>query len=397
MKVETLDQFYKLMYNTKVLRKKIVSCYFENISHHGEVYELKDALKSLEAIPERDGKRYLRYRNSNVYMDIDYEIEELKKDIYFLEQGEEMFFSHLNDLNKGFFTELEKGVQFLQGLKLKNFITDRDGTVNNYCGRYRSSIQSVYNSVFLTRFAKIKAENSLILSSAPLQNGGLLDVSVNPDGIFIYSGSKGREYVDKKGVYNHYPVDEKRQKLLDLFNRRIENMVSEPEYEIFSLIGSGVQFKVGQTTIARQDIYRSIPEQMSETFMKKIKEMVRELDPESNYLRIEDTGKDIEIIVTVEKGKEHEAPRDFNKGDGVKFIDRSLGLGLEKWSNLVCGDTESDIPMLKAVLEKSPSTRAIFVTQSQELKEKISKVCSNVSFVTGPDVLVSILNQTAMV
>ena len=50
-----------------------------------------------------------------------------------------------------------------------NLITDRDGTINNYCGRYKSSVQSAYNSIFLSRFATDCCQNSIILTAAPLQ------------------------------------------------------------------------------------------------------------------------------------------------------------------------------------------------------------------------------------
>ena len=50
-----------------------------------------------------------------------------------------------------------------------NLITDRDGTINNYCDRYKSSIQSAYNSIFLTSFCRTNCTNAVILSAAPLQ------------------------------------------------------------------------------------------------------------------------------------------------------------------------------------------------------------------------------------
>lgn len=73
-------------------------------------------------------------------------------------------------------------------------MSDRDGTVNNYCGRYLSSVQSVYNSVFLTRYAVKKVTNGTILTSAPMENMGLVDIATTSrEGVFIYAGSKGRE------------------------------------------------------------------------------------------------------------------------------------------------------------------------------------------------------------
>ena len=77
---------------------------------------------------------------------------------------------------------------FAGNTRFHNFITDRDGTTNMYCGRYVTSIQAVYNAVWLATFSKQCCENSLFMTSAPLH--GLKDVSIMPDGTFIHGCSK---------------------------------------------------------------------------------------------------------------------------------------------------------------------------------------------------------------
>jgi hypothetical protein len=151
-----------------------------------------------------------------------------------------------------------------------------------------------------------------------------------------------------------------------------------------------LQFKFGQTTVARQDIYGSIPEAESEGFAGVIRELICDIDPEGLYFRIEDTGKDIEIILTVEG---ESGLKDFDKGDGILFLDTELGLDLKRGENLVCGDTASDIHMVTAASEKSPDPWTVFVTRDRELQEAVRRTSERVHFVSEPDVLVCCLNQ----
>ena len=395
MKIETLQQFYELMFKTKSIREKIVEQCLKNQDASQElINSLKEDLTSLENIPKMDGKHSLSYHGSkSTRIDITYEIEELKKDIYYLEHTEKEFYSYLEKLNPNFSRQVEEGVKFLGSKKFNCFITDRDGTVNNYCGRYKSSIQSVYNAIFLTRFANKCADNSIILTSAPLDNIGLVDIGVSPKDTFIYAGSKGREYFDKSCQRRQFPIESERQKILDLLNQKLTELVKHPEYEIFSLIGSGLQFKFGQTTIARQDIYDSISKVESKNFLDTIKNLINGIDTENKYFRIEDTGKDIEIILTIEKKESSDALKDFDKGDGIKFLNQDLNLNMEKGSSLICGDTKSDIPMVITSMNMTKGTWSVFVTEDEKLKEEVKKVCKNLFFVSKPDILVTILNE----
>ncbi|MBW2250548.1 MAG: trehalose 6-phosphate synthase, partial [Deltaproteobacteria bacterium] len=354
------------------------------------ITSLKNALFSLEGIPSEDGLKILYIDDSKkISVRLLYEISELKKDIFFFENTEKQFVEYLENLHEGFIEQVNDGIEKLQGLNFNCFITDRDGTINNYCGRYISSVQAVYNSVFLTRFAKEKVSNPIIITSAPLKDPGLVDVSVNPDKTFIYAASKGREYIDLNGKRKTYPIEENKQRLLDSLNKRLSDLVTKPAYEEFSMIGSGLQFKFGQTTIARQDIRKSIPKQESEEFLDKIRHIVRETDPGQENFKIEDTGLDIEIILTIEDSLS--GAKDFNKADGVNFLDDALKLNMKKGPHLVCGDTASDVPLIEAAMEKTPDTWAVFVTENSELSAKVKDICPNSFIVTQPDILVTIL------
>jgi hypothetical protein len=376
---------------TRAVRYKLVENIFTGLSIDCDPIEsLKNALFSLEEISSDDGLKLLYIDDSKtISARLIYEITELKKDIFFLENTEKEFIEHLEKLHEGFRNQVNKGIEKLQGLKFNCFITDRDGTINNYCGRYRSSVQAVYNSVFLTRFARKKAINSIIITSAPLSGPGILDVCVNPDKTFIYAASKGRECIDLIGERKTYPIEEKKQRLLDNLNKRLLSLVKEPAFEKFSMIGSGLQLKFGQTTVARQNIRKSIPEPESKEFLEKIRQVVQEIDPEQENFRIEDTGLDIEIILTIEDSLS--GAKNFDKADAVRYLDNALKLNMKQGPHLVCGDTYSDVLLIEAAMEKTPDTWTVFVTKDKELAARVKDVCSNSFIVTEPDILVTIL------
>ncbi|MDL1964236.1 MAG: trehalose 6-phosphate synthase [Deltaproteobacteria bacterium] len=389
--IHTLKQFYNLMAMTRDLRYKLVENIFADFSIDCDLIEsLKNAFFSLEEISSEDGLKLLYLDDSKkISARLIYEISELEKDIFFLENTEKEFIEYLEKLHEGFRKQVEEGVRKLQGLKFNCFITDRDGTINNYCGRYCSSVQAVYNSVFLTRFARKKAIKSIIITSAPLSGPGILDVCINPDKTFIYAASKGRECIDLSGKRKTYPVEEKKQRLLDNLNKRLFNLVKEPAFEKFSMIGSGLQFKFGQTTIARQNIRKSISEPESEEFLEKIRQIVQEIDPEQDNFRIEDTGLDIEIILTIEDSLS--GAKDFDKADAVRYLDDALKLNMKQGPHLICGDTSSDVLLIEAAIEKTPDTWTVFVTKNSELAARVKDTCKNSLIVTEPDILVTIL------
>ena len=121
--------------------------------------------------------------------------------------------------------------------------------------------------------------------------------------------------------------------------------------------------------------------------------MVKEIDQGGENFKIEDTGLDIEIILTVEdSGSE---AKDFNKADAVNFLDDALKLNMEKGPHLVCGDTSSDTPLIEATMNKTPDTWAVFVTENSELSAKVKHMCPNSLIVTQPDILVTILGLIA--
>jgi hypothetical protein len=397
MNVSTLKSFYDLMAESKGVRSEIVLDLFAGRTVQPSALDfLENCHSALLGVGGPEGKGPLSLDGTRtIQVDLAYEITELRKDLIFLKEGEKPFLDHLESLHPGYSSLVTQHAEKLGSLAFNCLITDRDGTTNNYCGRYRSSIQSVWNAVFMTRFAEKRTEHPIIITSGPLRNGGILNVSTSPEGSFIYAASKGRECLDLSGTLHRYPIPESKQDVLDRLNEQLQELVQLERFEPFSLIGSGLQFKFGQSTIARQDISGSIPKEESESFLSKIREVVRGLDPEGENFRIEDTGLDIEIILTIQD--ERLGLKDFDKGDAVRYLDKELGLGLVDGPHLVCGDTSSDIPMVIAAMEYSDETRTIFVTRNQELSKRVGELCPGAIIVPEPDILAGIFNELALV
>ncbi|MFW5729873.1 MAG: trehalose 6-phosphate synthase [Spirochaetota bacterium] len=409
--MNTLADFYDLMAATVTIRRDLVSYYLIDVAKPTRLEALREVHKRLTAAPT-DGEGRLILTDDEgreVPIQADYEILELEKDLHFFENGEASFASFLNGIHPRFGEETKELVDFLRDAAPREgtsptdsggtetipphgfdlFITDRDGTVNNYCARYRSSVQSAYNAVFLSRFGSTLPERPIILTSAPLQDLGIVDLTVMPDNTYVLAGSKGREYRDLSGARIALPVTELEERKLTELNSRLEEFLEEPRNRIFGFIGSSLQKKHGETTVARQDVNASVPEAESERFKEQVRAAIDELNDDAEYFRLDDTGKDLEIIPTISGGTEADEPRHFDKGDGVAFLAESLNRDLADKQVLVCGDTSSDVPMVRKSLELGAQVTTLFVTTDTELQSAVRETGAKAHFVSTPDVLVS--------
>lgn len=384
----TLNEFYSIINHSRDYKYSYVAAFFNGTTNKIKCLEnLRTTLYQLESLPKY-GDYYRVSLNDFDFIDLNlhYEIGELKKDILFLEHDQEALMDYLSSINKQFASDIKNGEDFLKDKTDLNFITDRDGTINNYCGRYLSSIQSIYNAVFLTRFFQNHCRNAIILTSAPLSNKGLIDISVFPADTVIYAGSKGREFLNAGQSITTFPIKSEKQHILNTLNDSIEQLLKRPDFQIFQLIGSGFQKKFGQSTIAFQDINSTIHNQSSDHFKSTIKSLVTKIDPYNKSFRLEDTGLDLEIILTLENND-----KDFDKGDGVKFLNHSLNLRMEQYNNVIAGDTAADLRMLEYAVSLNKRSSGIFVTENSQLEDAIKKITPNYLMLHSPDALVSLL------
>jgi hypothetical protein len=188
-------------------------------------------------------------------------------------------------------------------------------------------------------------------------------------------------------------VDAERQKKLDAINAKVIELTSKPQNQKFSLIGSGVQFKFGETTVARQDVAKTIPEAESKAFMAELEKIARTVDPEGKDAHVKDTGLDVEIVLSTTAGEF--GAKEFDKADGLYFVDQELGLGLDRGPTLVCGDTTADLKLVEACKKKNPDVWTIFMTKDEGLSQKVLASAPHALILPEVDMLVTALNRVA--
>ncbi|THB63588.1 MAG: hypothetical protein D6B26_05900 [Spirochaetaceae bacterium] len=328
-------------------------------------------------------------------VDMGYEISELQRDCQFLTEGWESLACNIRKTNYLAASEHEEAVAMALGVMKESghqewgsCITDRDGTINHYCGRYFASVQSVYNAFVMARFASVLTGGLMVLTSAPLRSPGLQDVNCLPSGYAVLAGSKGREWISMDGEYGSLPLEPGQQAVLQSLNASIQRLLVSEQWSVLTYIGSGVQFKHGQTAIARQDVHHSIPKELSQEFACQVQKIVKQCDPEGRYLYIEDTGFDLEIGLRFE-----EQNRAFSKGDGLEILLQRGLLILREGPHIVCGDTQADFPMFDFVNRRSPHVLTVLVSQDQDLCESARQQYPHVLCLSSPDSLIMLLNS----
>lgn len=115
--IDTLKSFYNLMAQTREVRFDIVNQLLSfNSVPKGQYDALQSALRSLEMCLKEEHKTTLKIDGSeDIDVDLTYEITELKKDIYYLENGEDKFMSYLESMHPNFSSHIQNGVALIEG------------------------------------------------------------------------------------------------------------------------------------------------------------------------------------------------------------------------------------------------------------------------------------------
>ncbi|EFP02257.1 hypothetical protein GCK72_004652 [Caenorhabditis remanei] len=296
--------------------------------------------------------------------------------------------------------EVENAVELLYSADhFHYFFTDRDGTLKSYSCSYPSSIQPAYSGVIQAQFARRCAQTCVILTTAPLMHIGVLDVSTIPNGYYYFGASGGREwFIDSGHNFKDESImkGEKADVLASAYTR-ISHLLEEPEFRQFTWAGSGLQKHYGHLTIAFQDVYRSITEAQGKRLYEEVEKIIKDVDPQGTRLQLASTEFDIKVYMKTETDG-----RVFDKGDGLRMLCEKMHCDLTEGNVLVCGDSSTDIPMLKECLIRNPKgVYTIWVTVNDQLKEEVRALCasysnSNVAFVSCPEVLLGAMAQATI-
>nr|AEX60788.1 trehalose-6-phosphate synthase [Ascaris suum] len=411
--LKLLADLYQLMDKTCQVRRQIAERVLKGIAirqHFG--VSLENAKSSLESscVP---GTHKLVLETATGFddsdgggghpsakFDVTNELEELDKDLAFLQfiQSDE-----INDVEQFVATlgrfhpsgpeaskeEVEKAFALLsRGDHFHYLFTDRDGTLKSYSCSYPASIQPAYSAVIQAQFARRCAQFCAIVTTSPLMHIGILSVSSMPEGYYAYGASAGREwYMNPAMQFKDDTINEEDLALLNSVFEKVEELLEQPEYRNFTWIGSGLQKHYGHITIARQDV-NSVSKHRSALLYEAVSKIVNEVDPTGSTLTLRESDYDLKIFT-----KAKLSGRIFNKGHGIRLIERKMGLKMNEGRILVCGDSETDLPMLEECLACSPkNVYTIWVTSNPQLQEKVRSSCAaygndNFVFVSCPEVL----------
>uniref|UniRef100_A0A915L807 alpha,alpha-trehalose-phosphate synthase (UDP-forming) n=1 Tax=Romanomermis culicivorax TaxID=13658 RepID=A0A915L807_ROMCU len=344
------------------------------------VYDVQDELRQLDIDLD-----FLNYVQSDDYNNLELFLQDLSK---YHPSGVEEFAKELEDV----LTLISKGDHF------DYFFSDRDGTLRSYTCTYASSVQGAYSGVIQATFAHRCTQYAAIVTSAPLQNIGILDVLVVPDGYYCYGASGGREwYVKASKKFKDTSISDADLQILEVLADRIALLLQKPEFRQFAWIGSGLQRHYGHVTVTRQDVYHSIDQDISDKLFMAVCQLVNEMDPSGDRLHFSDTETDIKIHL-----KAKLSGKTFTKGHGIQLFAEKMKLDLSRGNILVCGDSETDLPMLQEALLINPqNVYTVFVTKNEELRAKVIDLCqqvknSNYAFATSPFVILGAMAQATI-
>uniref|UniRef100_A0A0N5C3U1 alpha,alpha-trehalose-phosphate synthase (UDP-forming) n=1 Tax=Strongyloides papillosus TaxID=174720 RepID=A0A0N5C3U1_STREA len=413
--IKTLDDFYKLMMRTRDIRRQIVERVLKGIpiSEHFSI-SLINAKESLihackpgttQIILQTDGKE-----NTNAELDIATEIKEFERDISFLEfalsddvYNVEQFIDSLKSSHTEGSEQFRQEVinvsdLFYDADHFEYFFTDRDGTLKSYSCTYQGSVQPAYSGVIQAQFARRCAQTCCIVTTSPMLQIGVLDVSTIPEGYYYFGASVGRDwYLDPSNKFRDTTISPNDLHLLDLIFDDINTILFQTKWRRFTWIGSGLQKHYGHITLAHQDVYNTVENELVLLLDKEIKNIVKKHDASGEHIMIKLTDTDIKIFL-----KTSPTGKIFTKGDGITLFAKKMGFDLSKGRILVCGDSESDIPMLETCLKfNNEHVYTVWVSKNNELRKKVSEVCNrynnnNYAFVSCPEVLLGGMAQATI-
>uniref|UniRef100_F1L9M3 Trehalose-phosphatase n=1 Tax=Ascaris suum TaxID=6253 RepID=F1L9M3_ASCSU len=168
--------------------------------------------------------------------------------------------------------------------------------------------------------------------------------------------------------------------------RQMSCLLHTSDYSQFALVGSGVQRKVDRLTLGVQTVYGHVLPELSLRYQDAVRERMHRVDPQ-NHVLVFDPSTELEVEVVA-----HSSGAVWNKADGVDRVVATMGDSLETPGRvLVCGDTNSDLPMVRQAVARNPEgVMALFVGVNENLRESVRQLVGDVSrccFVSCPDVI----------
>ena len=325
--------------------------------------------------------------DASLRLDLGSEIEQLENDALYLEDGREALRKRLGKRRPGLGDAVRRGLKTIAGETFNTLICDADALFRPAGHRLATSFQPAWNAVAAGRFAMARSRHPVLWSDAPLPS--LLARAALPPQTFAYAGSLGREWQTAAGNQGQAALSREKHELTQAMAERIISLMASSDRLPFLWIGSGLQLRQGEISIARQDAARSIDEDDSLTLLEHIHDAVDAIDPQRQHFRVDDDGHDVTITPT---SANRDLWNDFSPAEGLRNIDQALGLDLTTGPHLVCAAGSPGVALLAALAAHTPNLRAILVTDRDDLAARATAICPHVAIVRHPDTMASILS-----
>ena len=475
----SLDAFAALMADSATLRRQAASAILAGKPVPAEttaaLAQIRDAVD--EAM-DRDGVAALPMDEDRVLrLDLSEEAGQLENDVVYLEEGREALMKHLGRQRHGLRDAVRQGLRELAVQGIETLLCQADALLRAPGQRFVTAVQPAWNAVGLGRFAAARAARTVLWSAAPLSGPGIADLHALPrracvlagslgrqivdatgresasplslakasllEGInarlamlladpdwraFAYvgsglqfrrgetviarqdsresiadlhalprracvlAGSLGRQIVDTAGRGIDAPLSREKAALLESINARLAMLLADPDWRAFAYVGSGLQFRRGETVLARQDSRDSIDEDASLALLEHVHDIVDAVDPEREHFRVEDDGCDVVVTPTASAD---DAGQEYSAREGLRALEQALGADFAKGSHLVCCTGQDGLELLEALTEKNRDVRCLFVGDREDLGRKARELCPHTALAAHPDVAAALFSAAA--
>lgn len=348
--------------------------------------ELDDAL-------DRDGVAELtREDDQPLRLDLSEETAQLDNDVVYLEEGREALLRHLAKRHHGFRDAVRRGLRDIAKHGVHLLLCDADALFRAPGQRFLTAVQPVWNAVALGRFAAARSARPVLWTDAPLAGPGLAELVTMPPRAFTWAASLGRQIVDEAGHESAWPLSPQKAALLESINARLAMLLADPSWSAFAYVGSGLQFRRGETVVARQDSRESVDEEASLALLEHVHDVVDAVDPEREHFRVEDDGRDVVVTPTA---SQRDQGQEFTPAEGLTAVERALSLDFGQGPHLVCCGGASGLRLLAGLMEKTQDLACLFVTDREDLGRQARELCPNTAVIGHPDVAAAVFSAAA--
>ena len=392
--LEHLDELVQLCNEAAALRRQAAGAILAGRPLTPDILPaLAQILADLEEAEDRDELVELALdEDQSMRLDLAEETRQLENDLIYLEEGRDALMRHLARQHRGMHDAVRKALKELTAPSFGVLLCDFDAAIRAPRQRFVTAFQPAWNAVALSRFAMARTRRAVLWSQAPLSGPGITELATVPERTFAFAASLGRHYRNAAGEDGASPLSPAKAELLETINARLAVLLADPSWRSFAFVGSGLQFRRGETVLARQDAAGSVDEDISLGLLEHVHDIVDGVDPEREHFRVEDDGLDVAVTPTVVS---QDVWREFSPAEGLRLTDAALGLDFGTGPHVVCCGGAPGIELLEALLALSADVRCLFVTDREELGRRARELCPHIAVLPHPDVAAAVFSAAA--